>query len=89
MTYNIFVNFQLQLEKNYDAAVADGSDESSASTRAVAETFEHVTSLEKYVDVPRVTRTSRRDLYTVQLEQESGAMRQESEVMRQQSEANR
>jgi len=45
LTYNIFVNFQLQLEKNYDAAVADGSDESSASTRAVAETFEHVTRL--------------------------------------------
>jgi len=67
--------------------VADGSDESIASTRAVAETFGRVTRLGMHVDVLRVSRPGRRDPYTVQLEQKSEAMRQGSEVMRQQSEA--
>jgi len=79
LTYNIFVNFQLQLEKNYDVEVAIGSDESTASTRAVAETFGRVTRLGMHVDVPRVTRPARRDPYTIQLEQQVEAMRQESE----------
>ena len=69
MTFNIFVNFQLQLEKNYDAAVAYGSDESTASTRVTLETFGRVTRLGLQVDVPRVTRPTRRDSYTIQLEQ--------------------
>ena len=80
MTYNIFVNFQLQFKKNYDAAVADGSDKSTASTRAVAETFGRVTRVRMHVNVPRDTRLSRKDPYTIQLEQQ--AMRQESEAMR-------
>ena len=83
MTYNIFVNFQLQLEKNYDAAVADGSDESTASTRAVAETFGRVSRLGMHVDVLRVTRPGMRDPYTVQLEQKVKAMRQQSKADRQ------
>ena len=39
------------------------------------------------MDVPRGTRSGRRDAYTAQLELEVQAMRQESEVLRQQSEA--
>ena len=74
MTY-IFVNFQVQLEKNYYAAVADGSDESTTSTRAVAETFGRVIRLGMHMDVPRVTRPGRRDPYTIQLEQQVEAMR--------------
>ena len=42
-----------------------------------------------HVDVPRVTRLSRRDPYTIQLEQQVKAMRHEYEAMRQQSEADR
>ena len=75
MTYNIFVNFQLQLKKNYDAVVADGSDKGIASTRVTLETFGRVTRLGLQVDVPRVIRPARRHPYTVQLEPQVEAMR--------------
>ena len=67
--------------------VTDGSDESTTSTRAVAETFGRVTRLGMHVDFPRVTRPNRRNPYTVQLEQQVETMRQESEAIRQQSES--
>ena len=43
--YHAFVNFLLQLERNYDATIAAGSDKSTASTRTTLETFGRVTRI--------------------------------------------
>ena len=69
----------MQLKRHYDASIADGSEESTASTRATLETFECVMRLRLHVDVPRGIRPARRDAYIVQLEQQVQAMRQQSE----------
>ena len=70
----------MALEKNYETAIADGSDESTASTRACLETFGRVTRLRMHTNVPRGSRHARRDAYTAQLEQQVEVLTQLSQT---------
>ena len=65
---NVFDNFQVQLERHYNVAIANGSDDCIANIRATLEIFGRVTRLELHVNVPRGIRLARRDVYTTQLD---------------------
>ena len=67
---------------HYDATIANGSDESTTSTRVTFEIFGRVTRFGLHVDALRGTRPAKRDTYTAQIEQQVQAMRQESEALR-------
>ena len=69
----------MQSERHYDAAIANGSDKSTASTRATLETYERMTKLRLHVDVPRDTKPTRRDACTAHLKQQVQIMKQWSE----------
>jgi len=71
---NIFDKFQRLLQQTYEAALTDGSDESTASTRACLETFGRVSRLG--MQPPRGTRSARRDTYTSELEQKMKSMQE-------------
>jgi len=79
-TLFLFGKLQLRLQQNYEAALTNCSDESTASTRASLETFGRLTRLG--MQAPRGTRPAKKNAYSSQLEQQIQSMNEQREADR-------